>query len=207
MLVLLYANSLSSRAFSSLFIAAEWVSFAVGIALCWVWPLTRLLGIFNPKGGALSELAMLPGLGSGAQQLRRLYLVALGLPVAGLIVLLVSAVTLVSFQQLSNTVYLKIALEFLLIPLVTLPTLLGQFARPRKPGWAVTVAIFCQPFTFTLLLWNGIWDDTSHSAVLRAMRWTLAGIVLFGVMVIIGISIYWARKVAQRPHPFMEMPT
>ncbi len=126
LLVLLYEASLQPRAFPYVLHATEFVGFLAAIGLCWVWPLSRLVAIFNPERGALTELALLPGFGSGRQQLRRLYLVALGLPFAGLILLLISALVLVTLQHLRNGVYLQLTLEFLFIPLITLPILIGQ---------------------------------------------------------------------------------
>ena len=91
LLVAAYENSMRPRTFTFVLHSSEFIGFLIAVLLCWVWPLYRLLAIFNPQRGTLTELALLPGMGNGRQQLRRLYLVGLGVPGAGLVVLLLSA--------------------------------------------------------------------------------------------------------------------
>ena len=157
MLALFYEGSLQPRAFPYVLHAAEFVGFLAAIWLCWIWPLSRLVGIFNPASGALSELALLPGLGGGTRQLRRLYLVALGVPAVSLMLLLIGALVLVTLQHLPHIVYMQVAAQFLLIPLITLPILVP--ARLAKPGFSRPSAalgpwqslMISQTYTFSIL--------------------------------------------------------
>lgn len=207
LLVLLYEASLQPRAFPYVLHATEFVGFLAAIGLCWVWPLSRLVAIFNPERGALTELALLPGFGSGRQQLRRLYLVALGLPFAGLILLLISALVLVTLQHLRNGVYLQLILEFLFIPLITLPILIGQLTKPSMPAaWSVRVQLLSQMCTISFLVWSNIWDSGAPaSATVHQLRLLEVGLVLAALMIFVGFSIHSLRKLLQRPHPFVEI--
>jgi hypothetical protein len=204
-LVLIYKDSLQPSAFPFVLHAAEFFGFLAAIGLCWIWPLSRLLAIFNPERGALSELALLPGLGGGKQQLRRLYLVALGVPGAGLLLLLTGALLLVKLQHLPHGDYVKLALEFLLIPLITLPILVGQIAKPSMPAASsVMVLMVSQTWTFSILVWSDLWD-APDSVTLHRLRALIIGIVLAALIVFIGFAIHALRKLLQRPHPFVEV--
>ncbi len=207
LLVLLYAGLLQPRAFPYVLRAMEFVGALVAIGLCWVWPLSRLVAIFNPERGALTELALLPGLGAGRQQLRRLVLVALGMPFGGLVLILISALVLVTLQRMPNGVYLKLSLDFLLIPLITLPIVIGQITKPQMPAtWSVMVLMLSQTWTFSILVWSGIWDlGAAGSLIGRQLRLLVLGLVLAALMIVIGFSIYSLRKLLRRPHPFVEM--
>ena len=177
------------------------------IGLCWAWPLSRLLAVFNPERGALTELALLPGLGSGGQQLRRLLLVALSVPAAGLSLLLISALILVTLQHLPHDAYLRLALNFLLVPLITLPILVIWLAKPTMPAtWAATLFMVSQTWTFSMLVWSGIWDAGAPDTVtVRMFRGLTVGLVLAGLMIFFGFSGFSLRKILQRPHPFVEI--
>jgi hypothetical protein len=204
-LVLLYRSSLQPRAFPYVLHAMQFTGFLAAIGLCWIWPLSRLLAIFNPQKGALSELALLPGLGAGRQQLRRLCLVALSVPTGGLILLLIGALVLVKLQHLPHGSYLKLALEFLLIPLITLPILVAQIAKPSMPAaWSVTVLMFSQLWAPSILIWSDLWD-APDSVMVHRIRALIIGIGLAALIVIIGFSIYSLRKLLNRPHPFVEV--
>ncbi|HTB65006.1 MAG TPA: hypothetical protein VK727_02180 [Steroidobacteraceae bacterium] len=200
-LVLLYRSSMNPRGFTIVFYVAQVVGFVPGIALCWLWPLRRLIGIFNARGGALTELALLPGLGGGRQQLRRLLLVALSLPALGLAALLIIALRLIALEHPPNIGYTKVAVTFLLIALVTVPAVLGQIAKPRA-----TVAWFAvmigQIWWCTYLTWLIPWDMAHRLPVL--WLWLTVALVLAVLMVPIGMSIHSLRKILQRPHPFVE---
>ena len=207
-LVVFYESSMRPRTFTVVLHASEFVGFLVAIGLCWAWPLSRLIAIFNPQRGALTELALLPGMGDGRQQLRRLYLVALGVPGAGLTVLLISALVLLTLQHQPDVAYLKLAMQFLMIPLVTLPILIGQIARSHTPAqnWSVTVLMVSQIWTFSYLVWSGMWDvSPTDPAVAHTFRWVTVWVVLAGLTVIGGFSVHALRKLLRRPHPFVEV--
>jgi hypothetical protein len=205
LLVLPDKGSLQARVFPLVLHAMEFVGFLAAIGLCWAWPLSRLLAIFNPARGALSELALLPGLGGGRQQFRRLYLVALSVPAAGLILLLSGALMLVKVQHLPHGSYLKLVLEFLLIPLITLPILLGQIAKPSmRAGWSVAVLMLSQIWSPSILIWSDLWD-APDSVMVHRIRALILAIVLAALIGIIGFSIHSLRKLLKRPHPFVEV--
>jgi hypothetical protein len=206
-LVVLYAGSIQPRAFPFVLHSTEFLGFMAAIGLCWAWPLSRLLAVFNPERGALTELALLPGLGSGGQQLRRLLLVALSVPAAGLSLLLISALILVTLQHLPHDAYLRLALNFLLVPLITLPILVIWLAKPTMPAtWAATLFMVSQTWTFSMLVWSGIWDAGAPDTVtVRMFRGLTVGLVLAGLMIFFGFSGFSLRKILQRPHPFVEI--
>jgi hypothetical protein len=207
LVALLYEGSLQPRVFPFVFRTAEFVGFLTAIVLCWIWPLTRLLAMFNPQRGALTELALLPRLGDGRQQLRRLYLVALSVPAAGLFLLLASALLLVTLQHLPKVVYMRLVVEFLLIPLITLPILIAQLAKPDIPArFTVAALMGSQMWTFSLLVWSGLWGlDAAGSLIGHRLRWLIAGVVLAALIVIVGFSLHALRKILQRPNPFVEV--
>jgi hypothetical protein len=201
LLVLLFESSLRPRTFNVLLRAAEIVGFLTAIGLCWIWPLSRLVAIFNPQSGALPELALLPGLGGGRQQLRRISVVALSAPAGGLVVLLIIALSQVALEHVPNAIYARVVLEFLLIPLITAPILLGQIVTPRATStWSGTALMFSQTWTLGFLVWS-TWN-VPDTAMVRV--WTVALALLFAVFVV-GMSVHPLRKLLQRPHPFVEM--
>jgi hypothetical protein len=206
-LALLYEGSLQPRAFPYVLHAAQFLGFMAAIGLCWVWPLSRLLAIFNPERGTLSELVLLPGLGSGAQQLGRLCLVAVGLPFVGLLLLYIGAMALVMLQHLPHDLYRRVSVNFLMIPLITVPILLTQTSKAQMPAtWSLVVLMFSQMWTFSFLLWSGIGDPGVIASVLgHTVSRLAAGLVLAAVIIVIGFSIHSIRKLLQRPHPFVEI--
>ncbi|HEY6457666.1 MAG TPA: hypothetical protein VIY90_20505 [Steroidobacteraceae bacterium] len=206
-LALSYARSPRPPVFNFLLNAGEFIGFLIAISLCWVWPLSRLHAILNPEGGALTELALLPGLGSGRQQLRRLCLVALSLPFATLMVLLIAAMAIATLQHMQQGVYLKLTLEFLLIPLITLPILLGQINQAHKVPSRFTVWLMCsQMCTFSVMMWSAIWNLRAMGTIAGHKLALLAGgLVLVVVLLIVGFSIQSLRKLLRRPHPFVEV--
>ena len=206
LLALFYEGSLQPRAFPYVLHAAEFVGFLAAIGLCWMWPLSRLVAIFNPERGALTELALLPGLGGGRQQLRRLCLVALGVPTVGLILLLIGALLLVTLQHLPHVGYLKVAAQFLLIPLITLPILVGQIAKPGKSAWSVVALMASQIWSFSILVWSGLWDvDAPDSGVIHTFRRLTVALLLVVLIVFIGFAVHSLRKLMRRPHPYVEV--
>jgi hypothetical protein len=203
-LVLLCKSSLSTEGFRILLHASEFVGFLPAIALCWIWPLSRLIAVFKPHSGALTELALLPGLGDGRQQLRRLFLVALSVPAGGMVALLVLALRIVALEHLPNVAYTKLALEFTLIPLITIPVVLSHVAKPRAPtALAVTLFLISQTWTYTWLVWFVPWDMEHRLPV--TFRWLALAGVLIALMVPIGLVIHWLRSLLQRPNPFVEV--
>jgi hypothetical protein len=207
LVALIYEGSLQPRVFPFVFRAAQFVGFLTAIGLCWIWPLSRLLAIFNPQRGALTELALLPRMGDGRQQLRRLYLVALSVPAAGLLLLLASALILVTLQHLPKVVYIKVLAEFALVPLITLPILIAQLAKPNMPTtWTVAALMGSQMWAFSFLVWSGIWDlGAAGSLIGHRLVWLVVGLVLVAVLVLAGFSLHSLRKILQRPNPFVEV--
>jgi hypothetical protein len=206
LLTLLYQHSLRPRVFDALFHGAEFLGYLAAIALCWVWPLSRLLAIFNHERGALTELALLPGLGSGRQQLRRLLLVTLSVPSLGLLLLMISALVLVTLQQAPHGIYLKLILEFLLVPLVTVPILIAHLAKVQMtPIRSTALLMASQTWTLSLVVWSGIWDVGAGSPLGHRLRALSVGILLIALAVIIGFSMHSLRKLLRRPHPFVEV--
>ncbi len=206
-LLVFYESLMRPRTFTLILHASEFSGFLIAVCLCWAWPLSRLIAIFNPQRGALTELALLPGMGDGRAQLRRLYLVALGVPGAGLTLLMISALLLLALQHQPNVAYVKLGVQFLLIPLVTIPILVGQIAKPSTPAhWSVTVLMGSQIWTFSYLVWSGMWDvSPTDPAVAHTFRWVTVWLVLAGLTVLMGFSVHFLRKLLQRPHPFVEI--
>lgn len=206
LLVAVYENSMRPRTFTFVLHTSEFIGFLLAVLLCWVWPLYRLLAIFNPQRGTLTELALLPGMGNGRQQLRRLYLIGLGVPGAGLTLLLISALILLALQHQPDVAFLKLAVQFVLIPLVTLPILIGQIAKPTGPRWSAAVLLVSQVWTFSLIVWSGMWNvAASDPPVAHTFRWLTVWVLLAGVTIIVGFLVYSLRKLLQRPHPFVEI--
>jgi hypothetical protein len=203
LLVLLLGSSLQPRTRIILIHAAEFIGFVTAFVLCWVWPLTRLVAIFNLQNSAPTELALLPGLGTGRQQLRRMYLVALSIPAGSLLVLFGIALGLVALEHLPTVIYIKLAAQFLVAPLVALAILAGQIAHSRPRSTAITILMTFQIWTFSFVVWIDTWHV--HDSV--AFRWLTAALVLTVLLLAIGISLYSLRKLLRRPHPFVEMPS
>jgi sterol desaturase/sphingolipid hydroxylase (fatty acid hydroxylase superfamily) len=102
--------------------------------------------------------------------------------------------------------YLKLAVQFVLIPLVTLPILIGQIAKPTGPRWSVTVLLVCQVWTVSLIVWSGMWNvAASDPPVAHTFRWLTVWVLLAGMTIVVGFSVYWLHKLLQRPHPFVEI--
>ncbi len=109
LLVWSFESSLNPRGFRILLHVAELVSIVIAIASCWLWPLARVVTLVTSQSGTLTELALLPGQGSGRQQLRRLCLVALSIPSAALIVVLGLALGVVKLEHLPQAMYARVA--------------------------------------------------------------------------------------------------
>lgn len=172
------------------------------MGLCWMWPLSRALALFDPQRGALTELAHLPGLGDGPHQRRRLYRVTLSVPAMALLGLLIIAMSAAWFQGLPSAVYVKLALQFALFPLITLFMLLHATQnRGAWKVWSVTVLTLSQTWTFTLLIWIS-WSP--EMLAIPILRW-MGIAVLLGVIALIGQTLYLLRKLALRPHPFVDI--
>ena len=201
LLVMLSGSSLSSRSFSRLLHTAELVSLLAAMALCWIWPLSRALALFDLERGALHELALLPALGDGQRQRRRLYRVILGIPTAALLGLLIIAMSAAWLQGLSASVYPRLALQFVLFPLITLPILLGYLQpKPTWKVWAIALFLLSPTWTFTLMIWT--WS--ADMLAVQLLRWMSIAVAL-GIGALIGQMLYLLRKLASRPHPFVDV--
>jgi hypothetical protein len=204
LLVLFFEGSLSPRGLPILLHVAELVSFVIVIGLCWLWPLVRVVTLVTSQSGTLTELALLPGQGSGRQQLRRLCLVALSLPAGALLVLLVLALGLVALEHPPHAVYVKVALEFLLIPLLTLPALAGRLTKPRGANaWAGAMVMFSQIWTWMIIFWTT--TPESWHGLPRIFLWVAIAVIAAGLIFLIGSTVHSVRKLLQRPHPYMEV--
>jgi hypothetical protein len=165
--------------------------------------LSRLVAIFSPRNAAQTELALLPSLGSGQQQLRRIFLVALSIPAGSLVILLGIGLGLVTLEHLPHSIYAKLAAELLLVPLIAVPVLATRIANSNPRSGAVMVAITSQIWTFTIMIWTNSWDG--NGPLMDLFRWLMAALFLVAVLVSVGISAYALRKLLRRPHPFVEM--
>jgi hypothetical protein len=191
------------------FHASELVGLLAAMTLCWTYPLNRVLALLDPKRGALTELAVLPGLGNGTRQRRQLYLATLSLPTAALVGLFIVAVSVAWLQKLPSSVYWNLAMQFALFPLVTLPMLLSQLARRTgvsgmfapnafvslSPAWALTSMIWTWPVDGPPL-----WSVYGPS-----IFGLLVAVVLAVPLVLVGQTIYFLHKLALRPHPFVDV--
>jgi hypothetical protein len=201
LLVTIIGASRDSRSVSLALHTSELLSLLAATALCWVYPLSRALALFDPKRGALTELALLPGLGNGPQQRRRLYRVTLSVPSAGLAGLLIIAMGAAWLQNLPNSVYVRLVLQFALFPLATLPVLLGQIAQRRVTWkiWPVVLFPLSQIWAFTPM----IWTLSPRALPAPLLRW-MSTALLLGVIALIGLTLYLLRKLALRPHLFVD---
>jgi hypothetical protein len=200
LLVSLLGSALGPPVHTVMLHTAIFVGFVTAFVLCWVWPLTRLVAIFNFQNAAPTELALLPGLGTGRQQLRRLYLVALSIPAGSLVVLFGIALGLVALEHLPKIIYIKLAAQFALAPLVAVAILAGQIANPRARSTGISILMTFQIWTFSFVLWTGTWEVPDS----LAFRWLTAALVLIALLLAIGMSFYSLRKLLRRPHPFVE---
>jgi hypothetical protein len=204
LLVWSFESSLNPRGFRILLHVAELVSIVIAIASCWLWPLARVVTLVTSQSGTLTELALLPGQGSGRQQLRRLCLVALSIPSAALIVVLGLALGVVKLEHLPQAMYARVAAEFLLIPLLTLPALAGRLTKPPGPNaWAGAMVMFSQTWTWLLIFWTTT-PETWHGAP-PIFFWAAIAIIAVGLMFLIGMTINALRKLLRRPHPYMDV--
>ena len=97
--------------------------------------------------------------------------------------------------------YLKLAVQFVLIPLVTLPILIGQIANARARSVGIMILMTFHFGLVTLL----IWAATRNVPDSAPFRWLTAAMVLAVLMFAIGMSLYSLRKLLRRPHPFVEI--
>ncbi len=204
LLVLFFESSLSARGFPILLHIAEFMSFVIAIGLCWLGPLVRVVTLVTSQSGTLTELALLPGQGSGRQQLRRLCLVGLSLPAGALLVLLILALGLVALEHLPRAIYVKVALEFLLIPLLTLPALASRLTKGRAPNaWAGATVMFSQIWTWLLIFWTST-PENWHGFP-RFFLWVAITVVAAGLVFLVGLTVHSLRKLLRRPHPYIEI--
>lgn len=204
LLVWCFESSLNPRGFRILLQVAEFMSFVIAIGLCWIWPLVRVVVLFTSRSGALTELALLPGQGSSRQQLRRLCLVALSVPAGALLVLLLLALGVVALDHPPQAAYVKVALEFLLIPLCTLPPLAGRLNKPHGPAaWGGAIVMFSQTWTWFIVFWTA--NPESWHGLPDLIHWLILAVIVVAVMVMVGLTVFSLRKLAQRPHPFLEV--
>ncbi|HTC52394.1 MAG TPA: hypothetical protein VK700_10690 [Steroidobacteraceae bacterium] len=204
LLVVSFENSLSPRGFPILLHIAEAMSFVVAIGLCWLGPLSRVVGLFVSQSEALAELALLPGQGGGRQQLRRLCLVALSVPVGALLVLLALALSLLELEHQPLAAYVKVTAVFVLIPLLTLPVLANRLTKPRAPNpWAGALVMYSQTWWWLWIAWNV--NPARWQGLPALFRWVAWAVVAGGVTFLVGLTIHSLRKLARRPHPFVEV--
>jgi hypothetical protein len=205
-LVGVFGAGLSPRNFAVLLHAAELAGLFAATGLCWIWPLSRAVALFNSAPGTLSELALLPGLGDGRQRLRRLLLTAMGLPGAGLAMLLATGLAVSWRENLPDAILWKVVVEFLLILITTLPLMLGQIARPRAVGpWYLPLAMASQVWTFSLCLWMVPWEVLPLFMSLRWLAWLTIAVVSSGLAFVVGSAIHSVREISRRPQPFVEI--
>lgn len=204
LLVLFFESSLSARGFPILLHIAEFMSFVMAIGLCWIGPLVRVVTLVTSQSGALTELALLPGQGTGRQQLLRLCLVGLSLPAGAWLVLLALALALVALEHLPHAVYVKVALEFLMIPLLTLPALASRLTKANAPNaWAGAMVMFSQIWTWLLIFWTST-PENWHGFP-RMFLWVAIALVAAGLMFLVGLTVHSLRKLLRRPHPYIEV--
>jgi len=202
MLVGVFGAPLSAPNFAIVLHVAEILGFLVAIVLCWIWPLSRVVILFNPERGGLSELALLPGFGERGLQLRQLCGIVMALPLAGLLALLVMAFGIALLAHLAQGAYLKLALEFLLIPMVTLPVLLSQIAQRKASSiWSVVFFMATQTLTLTMLLWTLSWERYA----VQTLRWFIITFVLLTLTVAVAVSLHFLRRISARPHLFLDV--
>jgi hypothetical protein len=204
LLVIAFGRSLSSGSFAAWMHAAEFLGVAVAIALCWIWPLSRTVALFNPLRGASTELALLPGLGNDRPGLGRLFLIAVWPPAVALVLLFVIAIGAAWLERPPSATYVKLAVEFSLVPLGTLPLFLGEIAQPRARGgrlWLL-ILMLSPVYSVNSMIWNGSWQAF---AALPQLRWGGIAGVLMILIFIIGMSLLLLQKIRQRPHPFVDV--
>lgn len=209
LLVIIISLSAGFRFLRFAFHASELVGLLAAMALCWSYPLNRVLALLDPRRGALAELAVLPGLGNGRRQRRQLYLTTLSLPTAALVGLLIVAFGAAWLQNMPSSVYWRLAMQFALFPLVTLPMLLSQLARRTVLTGRLAPTAFLslsQAWTLTPMIWT--WPAEAPAL------WLLHAPAIFGLvvaavlalpLVLVGQTIYFLRKLALRPHPFVDV--
>jgi hypothetical protein len=204
LLVLHFQGSLSPRGFPLLLHVAELLSFVIALGVCWLWPLVRVVTLVTSQSGTLTELALLPGQGSGRQQLARLCLVALSIPTGALLLLLVLALGVITLEHQPHVIYVKVAVEFLLVPVLTLPALAGRLNKPRGVNaWAGAMVMFSQVWTWLLIFWTSTpenWHGLPHIFLVGAIA-----VISVGLMFLVGLTVHAVRKLLRRPHPYMEM--
>jgi hypothetical protein len=121
--------------------------------------------------------------------------------------LYIGAMALVMLQHLPHDLYPRVSVNFLMIPLITLPLLVAQTTKAQKtPTWSLISIIFSQTWTFSFLVWSGIGDPGVIASVLgHTVSRLAAGLVLAAVMIVIGFSVHSIRKLLQRPHQVVEI--
>jgi len=209
LLVVIISFSVGFRFLRFAFHGSELVGLLAAMALCWTYPLNRVLALLDPKRGAMTELAVLPGLGNGTRQRRQLYLATLSLPTAALVGLLIVAASAAWLQNLPGSVYWRLAMQSALFPLVTLPMLLSQLARRTVVTGRFAPTAFLllsQAWTLTPMIWT--WPlETPQLLWLHVPG--IFGLVVAAVLALplflVGQTIYFLRKLALRPHPFVDV--
>lgn len=206
-LALMIGTPLHWVARAEVFHAAELLGLLIAAGLCWVWPLYRVMVLLNFKRGALAELAVLPGLGDGGQQRRRLYRAVLAVPGVGLGTLLILALGVAWLQGEPLSVYVRLTVELVGLPLLTLPIALGLTAQRRTAtlwggGRLLVIQLVFQTCWYAYVVWVIGWAWPMLSGRLRWIAIPLFSAVL---IVLLGFSLYHLRKFARRPHPFVEV--
>ena len=172
--------------------------------ICGVWPLTRSQFLFASKRGSLVELALLPGLGNGTEQRRGLYRAILGWPLLLVGALMLVAVTSAHFDHAPPSVFVRLTLWFLVLGSIPLAAVQGSIAAPgARPMSLVILEVFVPILVYSPAAFNMVPFDSPSRSV-GFLRWGFLGCLLIALMLSWGQIYYFWRKLAQRPHPFVE---
>jgi hypothetical protein len=206
LLVIAFGRSLSSRTFAVLMHAAEFLGFIGAITLCWIGPLSRAVTLFNPARGGLTELALLPGLGTNAQRRRQLYRVVIGPPAIALTLLWWVAMAAAWLERAPDAAYIKLVVAFLVIPLFTLPIFLSQIAQAQaqtgRGRWVALSGMLTPLCGLTPMIWN--LPLHAFAVVPSLLHWLGIGFAML-LLFLGGLSFLSLRNLAQRPHPFVDV--
>ncbi|HWW21081.1 MAG TPA: hypothetical protein VNZ06_09775 [Steroidobacteraceae bacterium] len=174
-----------------------WVS---GLVI-WGWLLRGQVTSFSRGSGNLDELALLPMLGSAAMRRRQLYQATLRPPILVLSMLFLVALVPVIGDADSFGIYTRIAYIFSLLPALTLlGWQLPGHPTSRQAWMAAPVVLLGQSstvFLFSHPVFNARELDLVRLICLTC--WVLLGIAAVEVM------LFKSRRLAERPHPFVEI--
>jgi hypothetical protein len=124
--------------------------------------------------------------------------------VGALLVLLALALALVAHEQLPRAVYVKVAVEFLMIPLFTLPVVASRLTKPPGPNpWSGALVMYSQTWWWFWIVW--ILPPQGWHSLPTIFIWAVLVVVAAGLAFLIGLTVHSLRKILQRPHPFVEV--